>query len=59
MTSNLILTSEQQARALLALRQDAIRQLKAELDELKNDEKIIVKYIESCYDKKQGNLFQD
>jgi len=56
MTSNLVLTSEQQARALLALRQDAIRQLKAELDELKNDEKIIVKYIESCYDKQKGKF---
>ena len=56
MPVDLILTSEQQARALLALRQDAIRQLKAELDELKNDEKIIVKYIESCYNEKQGKL---
>lgn len=59
MTNNLVLTSEQQANSLLALRQDAIRQLKAELDELKNDEKIIIKYIQSCYDKKQGRLFQD
>jgi len=54
MPVDLILTSEQQARALLALRQDRIRELKAELDELKNDEKIIVKYIESCYNEKQG-----
>ena len=59
MTNNLVLTSKQQAMALLALRQDAIRQLKAELEELKNDEEIIVKYIESCYDKQQGRLFQD
>lgn len=47
-----LLTSEQAASALLALRRDKMRELKAELDELKSDEKVIENYIQQCYDDK-------
>ena len=59
MTNNLhnLLTSEQAARALQAKRRDRKRELLAELSEVKNELEVIDRYIQMCYDHKQGDLF--
>ena len=52
-----LLTSEQAARALKAKRTDRKRELLDELSEINNELNAIDRYIESCYNDKQGDLF--
>lgn len=48
--------NEQQARALLAKRQDRLRELQQEQSEIKSEINSLVNYIENCYHSKKSQL---